>query len=71
MGHFSSSSADWVGLVEKKVVVPVCVKIVGACVQEGTPTRSELLLFKMPCSRIDRIDRIVNFFQDLGGFLVA
>jgi hypothetical protein len=30
----------------------------GAGVQEGTPTRSELLLFKMPCSRIDRIDRI-------------
>ncbi len=29
----------------------------GAGVQEGTPTRSELLLFKMPCSRIDRIDR--------------
>ncbi len=26
-------------------------------VQEGTPTSSELLLFKKPCSRIDRIDR--------------
>jgi hypothetical protein len=29
----------------------------GVGVQEGTPTRSELLLFKMPCFRIDRIDR--------------
>jgi hypothetical protein len=39
----------------------------GAGVQEAlrrvsgrqSPTRSELLLFKMPCSRIDRIDRIL------------
>jgi hypothetical protein len=37
--------------------------ITGVGVQEGTPTRSELLLFKMPCSRIDRIESNYNKTQ--------
>jgi hypothetical protein len=35
----------------------------GVGVQEDTPTRSELLLFKMPCPRIDRIDRTACPFR--------
>jgi hypothetical protein len=32
------------------------IRVSGA--QEGTPIRSELLLYKKPCYRIDRIDRM-------------